>query len=44
VSPALESAIPLKAGRMRHVVIVGLVSLAFGTFLAFFLEYWNKPK
>jgi len=35
---------PLKPNKKQNIVIAGIVSLMFGTFLAFFDEYWEKSK
>ncbi|TRZ96011.1 hypothetical protein D4R78_01740 [bacterium] len=44
VSPAFEPKIPKKLNKRQNVAISGLVSLIFGTFMAFFAEYWEKSK
>lgn len=44
VSSALEPGLPIKPNRRLIVAIAGFVSLICGIFLAFFMEYWSKPK
>ena len=35
---------PIKPNKKLNVIFSGIVSLVFGTFLAFFAEYWKKSK
>lgn len=35
---------PIRPKKKQNVVISGIASLMFGTFLAFFVEYWEKSK
>jgi len=44
VSPANEPKYPIKPNKRNEVAISGIISLMFGIFLAFFMEYWEKSK
>ncbi len=44
VSPAIIPEIPIPPKRRQRVVISGIVSLMFGVFLAFFVEFWQASK
>ncbi len=44
ISPALEPKYPIGPKKKQNVAISGIISLMFGTFLAFFAEYWEKSK
>jgi len=44
VSSALEPKYPIGPKKRQNVAISGVVSLIFGTFLAFFMEFWQSSK
>lgn len=44
VESAFKPEYPIKPRKTLNVAIAGVVSLMFGTFLAFFKEYWQSPK
>jgi len=40
----VESEAPIKPNKKLNIAISAIVSLIFGAFLAFFVEYWEKQK
>jgi polysaccharide biosynthesis transport protein len=42
VSPALEPKSPIAQNKKLNIALAGVLSLMFATFLAFFMEFWQK--
>lgn len=44
IDAPLRQKSPVKPKKRQNVIISGIVSLMFGVFLAFFVEFWEKTK
>lgn len=44
ITPASAPVVPEDQGGGKKMILVGMLSLVFGVFLAFFMEFWQKLK
>ena len=42
--PSIRPKYPIGPNKKLNVAVAGILSLMLGVFLAFFMEYWEKPR